>query len=322
MRFADVVGHAHVKDLLLRAGRRGRVPHAYLFHGPEGVGKRAMAMAFLSWLVCRDRQGDDACGECVACRQVAAGTHVDLAVLEPEKGYIKIERWREAVPRLLFEPVAGPWKCLVVDDAHAMTLETANAALKTLEEPPSATLFFLVTSAPDTLPRTVASRCFPVPFGPVPAPDVAALLGRRGKAPEEAVAAAARSRGSPGRALRLCESEVLSERVEFIRSLLDAASSGPGDRLRFGDDATREREDVEEHMELVETVVRDVLLAAAGAPDDALCNADLAGPIRAFAESAGPDRALAMVDAWLDWDLARRYAPAARLAVDRLMLSA
>lgn len=317
MRFADVVGNRHVKDLLLRTGRRNRVPHAFLFHGPEGVGKRTMALAFFSWLVCPNRSEEDSCGECIVCRQVSDGSYVDLGILRPEKGYIRIENFRQAVPRLFFEPVVGQWKCLLIDDAHMMTLEAANAALKTLEEPPSATLFFLITSAPDTLPRTVVSRCFSIPFGPVPVHEVASLLERLGKG--NAVAAAARSRGSPGRALRLCESESLGERTALVNAMLDAISAGAEGILRFSEEATRDRNAVEGHMEIIESVLKDMLMLSADLKEGSLSNPDMAERIKTVTDKIGTNRVLDMIYAWIEWDLARRYSPSARLALYRMM---
>lgn len=319
MRFADIVGNAHVKEVLRRAADRGRVPHAWLFSGPEGIGKRTMALAFLSYLVCRDRDGGDACGQCRPCRQVADGVFPDLSVLSPEKGYLKIDAVREAMPRLFFPPLVGPWKCLLVDDAHTLTLEAANAALKTLEEPPPNVVFVLVTPSPDLLPRTVVSRCFHLPFGPASAQEVLRFLMDRGREGDDAVAAAALSRGSPGRALQFLDSPVLAERREFLTTFLAMAEAGADQRLQMADGVGANREDAGELMLLVESLARDVLRASAGLADAALSNRDLVPEIRAFAERLGPDRAARMADAWLDWDQARRYTPGVRYALDRLL---
>lgn len=321
MRFASVVGHDHARNVLLRAAARDRVPHAFLFAGPEGVGKRRMALAFLSYLVCLDRRDGDSCGQCRSCRMVDAGTFADLAVLAPEKGVVKIDSIREATPRLQFEPLVGPWKCLLIDDAHTMTLEAANAALKTLEEPPSRTLFVLVTANPDVLPRTVVSRCVSLHFGALSTAEVADLVAReRGISVVDATDAAALSRGRPGRALRLLDSPLLAERRAFIATFLELADKGPDERLRFSDDVASSKEDAADTAILLESLLQDVLLVAAGRPDAELCNRDMAGPIRTFAGQVGVEGAIAAATAWLDWDLRRRYHPDARAAMDRVLL--
>jgi DNA polymerase-3 subunit delta' len=332
MKFCEVTGHSRVAEVLRRAVDTGRVPPTILFHGRNGVGKRTMAMAFVSYLICQDRHDGDSCGVCSNCRRMAEGGYVDLVVIEPEKATIKIDQVREAMPRLLFEPVIGPFKFLLIDDAHTMSAEAANAALKTLEEPPSNTIFILVTSSPDVLPRTVLSRSFMVPFCPVSAGEtVDFLVSRRGVEPDTARSAAALSGGCPGEAVRLLESEVLKERQDFIRSFLGLAGEVDGQtgapvlatcsRLEFSDGLPSEKDGVDGYRLILETVAQDVLKSVAGVPVDALCNFDMAEEIAAFAATLGPDRAVAMAEAWIHWDLVRRYTPMTRNAVDGIVLS-
>ncbi|MBL6974543.1 MAG: DNA polymerase III subunit delta' [Deltaproteobacteria bacterium] len=322
MRFADIVGHGAVKEILRRAADRDRVPHAYLFHGPEGVGKRSLALALYSYLVCHEPVDGDACGACTPCRQVDEGTFVDIHRPPPDKGVLKIGTMRDVMSRLFFEPMVGPWKFLLVDDAHTLTHEAANAALKTLEEPPPRSLFVLVTSTPDILPRTVLSRCFQVPFGPLATEDVVGLLvGRHNM--DEALArdAAVLSRGSVQRALQLAEGEALGERVDFIQGFLSLAGCGPDEKLAFSEGVASSREESAVYMDLIESVLSDLLLAWAGLPDDTFTNADMAVPLRTFASRVGMERLQEMVRAYHEWDATRRYRPYTRSAVDRIVLA-
>lgn len=321
MKFSDIIGHDRVSAVLRQSADAGRVPPTLLFHGREGVGKRAMAMAFLSYLVCRDPEDGDSCGICPNCRRMDDNGYVDLVTIGPEKGIIKIDAIRDAMPRLLYQPIIGPWKCLIIDDAHTMNIEAANAALKTLEEPPSKTIFVLVTSSPDTLPRTVLSRSLQVPFGPVPAAQISSWLVGRGVEPGAAGSAAALASGCPGAALRLLDSDVLQERLDFVRTFLSLAAEPDRVRLQFSDSVPSERDNGDMYKLLMESVARDVLLAVSGAPVEALSNIDLAPEIMAFAAQAGPDRAVALADAWLDWDAARAYFPSTRSAMDKMVLS-
>ncbi len=322
MRMSDIVGHDHVKEVLLRLVHADRVPHAMMFHGPEGVGKRSLAMAFISRLVCRSPQNDDACGECVACRQVADGTYVDLRLVKPEKGVIKIDAVRELLPSLYFQPMAGAWKCLLLDDAHTMTQEAANAALKTLEEPPRQTVFCLVTSAPDTLPRTVMSRCFALPFGPLRTESLTTFLATRlSLAPDEARALAVRARGRTGLALRLAESPAMADRVPFIAEFLALADATTSRRLAFAEGVASSKETAADLIEILQSVISDVLLAVADIPDVSLQNADFADPIRAFARRVGARKVLGLSATLLEWDATHRYNPGLRAMMDRLVLS-
>lgn len=323
MRFADIAGHDHVKEVLRRAVDRDRVPHAYLFHGPDGVGKATMALALLSYLDCPNRRDGDSCGECATCRAIQDRTFVDLHVAAVDRHQIKIDEMRSLMGRLYFEAMVGPWKCLLVDDAHLLNLPAANAALKTLEEPPSRSLFILVTPTPDVLPQTVVSRCFQVPFGPLPADEVVRfLLRRRPDRPEdEARDAAVLSRGSPGRALALLEHPVLRERRAFLDAFLALPDQGAGERLAFSEGIAADRNDVPTYMALLGSLLSDLLLVAADLPPQALANADLAPRMRAFLDRVGPDRLMAVVEAYRRWDEDRVYQPFARAALDRMVLS-
>ena len=323
MRFADIVGHEPVAEMLRRAVTRNRIPHAILFHGPDGVGKRSMALAFFSYLVCEERGPDDACGVCRACRMVADGAFPDLHVAAVDRAQIKIDEMRALMSRLYLQPMMGPWKCVLLDEAHLLNLPAANAALKTLEEPPSRTLFILITPTPDLLPQTIVSRCFQVPFGPLPASVVADFLRRRRPdLPEAGVLdAAAQSRGSIGLALQLLENPALQERKEFLLAFLALPAQGPAERLRFSEGVAANREEAPAWMSLLGILLSDLLLAASGQPSSALANADLWPQIQAFVDQVGVDRLLAVVDAYREWDRDRRYYPSTRTALDRIVLA-
>jgi len=242
-------------------------------------------------------------------------------MVHPEKGVIKIDAIRELLPSLYFEPLAGAWKCLILDDAHAMTGEAANAALKTLEEPPRQTVFCLITSAPDTLPRTVLSRCFGLPFGPL-RPDALAtfLMTRLDLSETEARSLAVRARGRPGLSLRLAESPAMAEREPFIAEFLALADAGSQRRLAFAEGMASSKDESADLIEILQSVLSDVLLATAGLPDDAMQNADLADDIRAFAKRIGPCKALDLSATLLEWDATHRYNPGLRAMADRLVL--
>lgn len=323
MRFADIVGHDHVKEVLRRAADRDKVPHAYLFHGPDGVGKRSMAKALLAYLDCQDRRNEDSCGVCPTCRAIHDGTFVDLHVATIDRNQIKIDQVRSLLPRLYFPAMVGPFKCLLVDEAHLLNLPAANAALKTLEEPPSRSLFILVTASPDLLPETVVSRCFQVPFGPLSTDQVARFLARqRPDLPEERIrGAAALSCGSPGRALALLDHPVLRERRAFVEAFLALADQSFGQRLAFSEGLVANRDDLPTYTTILASILSDLLLLAAHQPEETLANADLAAPMRSFLERVGVDRVLEMVEAFCRFDEDRAYQPHARAALDRVTLS-
>lgn len=206
--FASIRGHQRVRDLLRAAVVNDRLPHALLFAGADGVGKRSLALALTAWLLCTE-DGDDACGQCASCRQVTAGSHPDfqLIVVPASKKEIGVDRSREVKRFMQLRPLRGTLKVAVVDDAHMLTVAAQNALLKTLEEPPAHSLLILVADNPDALLPTVRSRCQRVQFAPLPTDTVVDILTHdHGMSPATARQLAALAEGSPGRALALSRS--------------------------------------------------------------------------------------------------------------------
>jgi DNA polymerase-3 subunit delta' len=204
-RFAAIRGHQRIRDFLRAAVANDRLPHALLFAGADGVGKRGVALALGAWLLC-EKEGDDACGRCSACRQVAALSHPDfhLVGVAAGKKEIGVDRARDVKHFTQLRPLRGALKVAVIDDAHMLTVAAQNALLKTLEEPPGHSLLILIANNPDALLPTVRSRCQRVQFSPLPNDAVVDILVQsHGMDAAAARQLAALAEGSPGRALAL-----------------------------------------------------------------------------------------------------------------------
>ncbi len=211
MPWHSLRGHDRVVTTLRRALASGRLPHAFLFVGPEGIGKRAFALRLAQALLCeRTPEAElDPCGRCPACLQVMAGTHPDLLqVATPEdKHELPIRVIRDLCIDLGLKPMSGRRKVAIIDDADDLNDEAANAFLKTLEEPPpGSTLILIGTSAEGQL-DTILSRCRVVRFDPLPEPELAELLREQGIAetPEAATRLARLGEGSVARARGLAD---------------------------------------------------------------------------------------------------------------------
>ena len=186
------------------------MPPSLIFAGPDGVGKRAAAVALAQALNCptpvapTDRLALDACGECPVCRRIGRGLHPDVTVVEPgETGSIKIDVVREEIRKTAFKPFEARRRVIIFNDADGLGDDAQNALLKTLEEPPPGSVLILVTAHPHRLLPTVRSRCPVVRFAPLAPADVAEWLMRAHAVPEaEARAVAAVARGQPGRGAR------------------------------------------------------------------------------------------------------------------------
>ncbi len=214
--------------LAVRAGN-GTLPHALLLGGPAGLGKRAFAEAFARARLCaRPREGF-ACGECRACRLLAAGTHPDrmLVTLEVNektgnlRREIVIEQIRALSERLAMASQFDGWQVAVIDPADAMNFAAQNALLKTLEEPTPSSLIVLIADQPWRLQATIRSRCQRIDFDVPPRNVAAAWLRTRGVDDPDAVLDAAG--GNPGQAWLLIRDDGLQRRDEVARDLLALA---------------------------------------------------------------------------------------------------
>ena len=210
------IGHDAVWDRLRAVVRRGRVAHAYLFSGPEGVGKRLVALRFARALLCA-QQGDD---ECTDCRHVREETHPHLILVSRAEGKqdISISQVRELHRQLSLKPSERKPRVVILDGAERLSLPGMNALLKVLEEPPPLCVFVLVTSAPASLLPTILSRCHTVRFGLVPEDLVRLHLEETGIAPEVAALTARITGGRIG--LAMGGHEELSEARAWMEEAL------------------------------------------------------------------------------------------------------
>jgi len=305
--FSSIVGHHRLVSLLSRALARETLPPSLLLAGPAGVGKRRVAMAIASAVNCLQPRSTgelerDACGTCAACRRIERGAHPDVIVIEPgESGSIKIDQVRDVVDRAGYRPFEGRRRVVVIDEADALVEAAQNALLKTLEEPPSASIFLLVSSVPDALLSTVRSRCPRLRFGALSPSEVAAALMRdHGFSEPEARAAAADADGSVGRALA-AESADLTEAREDAQRLLEqtARVSDPARRLETVKDLTRtkgtaafERDQMSARCRALSSLLRDLGILAIGADRRALANADLESQLGRLTASFDYDRSV------------------------------
>jgi DNA polymerase-3 subunit delta' len=294
--FARVIGHDHVKQLLSRALRQGRLPPALLFAGPEGIGKRTLALAAARALVCL-RQDGDACGACPACSRAARGIHPDLTLVEPATAAIKIEQVRDAVRAIVDRPFEAQARAVVIDDAHVMTEQAANALLKSLEEPPATSHVFLITSAPQALPATIRSRCQVLRMGGLPTRALEGYLSTElGLSAEEARLRASLSAGSVAAALAF-ESKAYRELRAELLGLLEALPNwGPLERMAAAE-RLDQAEDPAMALTTLRSLLRDATALRSGASPDRLMNADAADRLAPLARGPLGARAASLAEA-------------------------
>lgn len=228
MPWLSIRGHDRAVESIRRAMAGGRLPHAFLFVGPEGIGKLAFALKLAQTLLCeRVPEAEMApCGACPGCVQVLGGTHPDLLrVARPEEKHeLPIRVIRDLCLDLGLKPARGGHKVAIVDDADDMNDEAANAFLKTLEEPPPGSVLILIGTSPETQLDTIISRCRVVRFDALPAEELAAVLLEQGvvEGPADADRLAQLGEGSVARARGLADPKL----ADFRRALF-VDISGP-----------------------------------------------------------------------------------------------
>ena len=230
MPWLSLRGHDRVVESIRRALLGGRLPHAFLFVGPEGVGKLAFALQLARTLLCeRVPEAELApCGVCPGCVQVVGGTHPDLLrVARPDdKHELPIRVIRDLCLDLGLKPARGGRKVAIVDDADDMNDEAANAFLKTLEEPPAGSVLILIGTSAEGQLETIISRCRVVRFDPLPESELAAVLLEQGvvETTHDAARLAVLGEGSVARASGLADPAL----ADFRRVLFDDIAAPNG----------------------------------------------------------------------------------------------
>src|SRR3954447_23070063 len=152
--FADVIGQEHVVRTLRNAIEQGKVHHAYLFVGSRGTGKTSMAKMLAACLNCVNGPTTEPCGVCESCVSIAAATSMDVIEMDAASNN-SVDDIRDLRDSVQFAPVSGGYKVYILDEAHMLSPQAWNAFLKTLEEPPPATIFVLATTEANKVMPTV-----------------------------------------------------------------------------------------------------------------------------------------------------------------------
>ncbi len=201
----SVVGHKVVKDRFLKAMRQGTLPHAWLLHGQQGIGKSLLAEALAAAYLCEQNRisgsGKKACGECHSCKMFSAYSHPDyykLGLLEKKRD-VSIEQIRKMLAFMQLSGAESRHRVTILDDVECLNIQAANALLKGLEEPASGNLILLVSNDHLRLPPTVRSRCILQLVSPLSPEDCLLVLQRLGIAEQALGLASKLACGCPGR---------------------------------------------------------------------------------------------------------------------------
>lgn len=248
MSFKKILCQDNIIQLFQGIIAKKRIAHAYIFTGPDGVGKTLFAKELVKALFCEFHQGEsasgvtgglDACDNCRACRRVESGNHPDVHWIAREKDDkdIKIEYIHVLQDDVSLKPVEGDCKVFIISEADRMNEESSNCLLKTLEEPPPDTMIILITTSVKSLKKTIASRCQVVRFNPLPSSTIETESATKFDTNPEVLKWASQSScGSLGRVTKFLEKGIY-ERENYIIERLSS--------LKLGDNFSFSKEIIE-----------------------------------------------------------------------------
>ncbi len=275
MPFLEIIGQERPVRILQSSLKKGDVSHAYLFYGPEGIGKRLTALNFAKALNCLSLD-DDSCGECIHCKKFDNKNFPDFLVVEPADGSIKIDIIRELQRKISYRPYEGKFKVIFIHGAEEMTLGAANSFLKTLEEPPGATVFILVCHNFNLLLPTIISRCQKIQFNLIPVKTIKDILIKENQiTSEDAHLMASYSQGRLGKALEMGVRDTIEMRNEIL-DLIQGVSFDEMDLILKKNKAwSSDKENLEIILASILNIVRDMAVLKGAKNEKLIANLDV-----------------------------------------------
>jgi len=279
--------NATVIDRFKRLAANHRLAHAYLLVGPQDSGKTQTALSLAQIVNC-ENETILPCLECPSCKKIASGNHPDVHILgTDEMESIKIEEIRFLLSRAQLMAYEAKHKVFIIRNIELMTLEAANALLKTLEEPAPNTLMILTTSVPELNLDTIKSRCHTVKFFPSSINRIAKVLREEGLKEQDAKFLAVYSEGNLGKTRKLIEQDIIKRKRSIIDEMLLNRNNDS-----FLKELSSNPQGTIEALRLILSFFRDVLLFKCGIATTELVHQDSLGEIEKFAKRGFEDLAL------------------------------
>ena len=341
--FESITGQSQAIRILTGYLSRGTIPHAFLFVGMAGVGKKTTAMAFAMACNCpdidsgpfdRENEGPhpearqkriNPCGRCRSCRKILSGNHPDFIHIKPSGPYIKIAQVRALLNTLTVKPYEAARRVVLLSEAQAMNTEAANALLKVLEEPPPETILILTARQGSDLLPTVTSRCQHIKFNPLSTAALEKLLTENhGLEPKEAELLAIVGNGSYTRASSMIDSEWLQHREWLLEaSGLSQPQNLPSrpvfQLLAFAEKLARNKEIVPDSLEILNSWLRDLIVFQFS--PEKIINRDLTAEIQSASGEISPKWLLSKIDVIQKTQRVLQFNANLRLTLEMMMLN-
>jgi DNA polymerase-3 subunit delta' len=324
----NIIGHEHSINILRRALALQRVRHAYLFTGPEHIGKTLLAQRFVQTLLCTGGPDptiapQNPCNVCLSCRKVMHGNHPDVHFLAkaPDKQFILIEQIRALQSDSARKTLEGRRNIFIISGAHEMNVQAANCFLKTLEEPEPDVVLLLTASDPGLLLPTILSRVQQIPMQLLTTPQIQTALEQHWQVePQEAALIAALAAGRMGWAIQAVEDEdMLTERKTLLDTLTKLPAANKVQRFEIAQQLSADSDKIRNVLELWLLWWRDMVLTANNSLDLTV-NVDMRELLQRQAAKVGSAESRRMVRAILQTMEMLDQNVNARVALEVLML--
>jgi DNA polymerase-3 subunit delta' len=310
--FDQLTGNERVKGALKRMLATGRLPGALLFTGEEGIGKRLFALEIARALNCRSPKDHEACGVCSSCTrtmklnypqrddaeewtQIIWTDHPDVGLVVAPRRVLRVEQMRQIEKEANFRPFEGKARVFLIDEADKFNDASANALLKVLEEPPRTSHLILITARPAMLLPTILSRCQMIRFSPLTPDEIERHLVKNTEVDAKTARLRARAAGgSIGRALSGDFVTFTSQRKAMLKVLNALAISDDRAALLRSAEQLNEaqyKEEFEERLDVLETLIRDAWMLSLGVESTRLVNEDLSAELMEIGRNIDSSRA-------------------------------
>jgi len=269
-----MLGHKKVLTTLQTAIKNDNVSHAYIFEGPDGIGRRETALSFASMLMCE--VSDRPCGECKSCQLFAEGSHPDFQEIYLEDKGISVEDIRNILEGLVIRPLYSKYKVIIINNADSMTVQAQNALLKSLEEPPSYLVFILTVQSSAAIAQTVRSRCQRIFFEKMSYEEIMAILeAKYGSRKPEWDFIVSYADGVIGTAISLIDSPYYLEvRDEVLDAAVQLTTSEDTDIFKVYDVFEKNNDKIDFILRVILLFFRDILVYSQTSDFSILINSD------------------------------------------------
>jgi DNA polymerase-3 subunit delta' len=319
--FKSILGQEKPIRLLKTLLRNETIPHALLFLGIEGVGKKETAMAIAMACNCMGH-GDEhlskekknradrstnqeittksgICGCCKSCSKIKSGNHPDIILIEPTGNFIRIDQIRNLCNTLGMKPYEARLRVVIISDAQAMNPAASNALLKMLEEPPDRTVLILTAVHTSDLLPTIVSRCQHIRFRPIPDNHIEALLiEKQGASHDEAKIITALANGSISKALsmmrHISKTNWIQRRAWLLNSLESLSLMSIPSRLAFAENLSKDKMAIADSLEVMKSWFRDLVIYKY--QPEQIMNRDLREKIQQNSKKMTVDSLLSKID--------------------------